>query len=116
MFTRSGDSAGETLPVTQNGKCMEIGPSTPARAAAPPLPEPTDPLFLRARELEAVFLAEMLSMAGLGEASDTFGGGIGEDQFASFLRQEQATAIVAKGGIGLAEALFRAMGGENGEA
>lgn len=60
-------------------------------------------------ELEASFLSEMLGHAGLGTVSDSFGGGIGEEQFASFLRQEQAEAMVRKGGIGLAESLFRAM-------
>jgi peptidoglycan hydrolase FlgJ len=60
-------------------------------------------------ELEASFLSEMLGHAGLGSVSDSFGGGIGEEQFASFLRQEQAGAMVRKGGIGLAESLFRAM-------
>ena len=35
--------------------------------------------------------------------------GNGAAQFASFLRQEQAQAVVAKGGIGLAETLFQAM-------
>lgn len=65
----------------------------------------------RARELEAAFLSEMLRHAGAGEARDSFGGGIGEDQFASFLRDEQARAMAAAGGIGLAESIFRAMGG-----
>ena len=37
------------------------------------------------------------------------GGGIGEEQFSSFLRQEQASLIEKKGGIGLAEALFKSM-------
>lgn len=60
-------------------------------------------------ELESSFLSEMLGLAGLGQVSDSFGGGIGEQQFASFLRQEQADAMVRKGGIGLAESLFRAM-------
>lgn len=62
-----------------------------------------------AGELEASFLSEMLGHVGLGAVSDSFGGGIGEDQFASFLRQEQAEGMVRKGGIGLAESLFRAM-------
>lgn len=74
-------------------------------------PPDTDRLRSQAQALEAAFLAEMLGYAGLGAARDDFGGGIGEDQFASFLRHEQATAIVAKGGIGLAESLFRAMTG-----
>lgn len=62
-----------------------------------------------AQELEATFLAEMLKSAGLGQGRDAFGGGAGEDQFASFLVDEQARAMVDAGGIGLAEALFNAL-------
>lgn len=62
-----------------------------------------------AKELEANFLAEMLKSAGLGETSETFGGGHGEDQFSSFLRMEQARAMVDAGGIGLSEAFFDAL-------
>jgi peptidoglycan hydrolase FlgJ len=69
------------------------------------------PLREKAAELETAFLAEMLGLAGLGAASESFGGGIGEEQFASFLRQQQAEAMVKAGGIGLAEALFRALSG-----
>lgn len=63
----------------------------------------------RAQELEAQFLAEMLRHTGLGRPPESFGGGSGEDQFSSFLRQEQATAIARRGGIGLSEHLFNAM-------
>lgn len=63
----------------------------------------------KAEELEAAFLAEMLSHAGFGAARDSFGGGIGEEQFASFLRSEQAGAMVKRGGIGLAEHFFRSL-------
>lgn len=62
-----------------------------------------------ARELEASFLAEMLKHAGLGATSESFGGGAGEDQFASLLRAEHARALADRGGIGLAESLFRAL-------
>lgn len=62
-----------------------------------------------ARELETTFLAEMLKSAGLGEMPDAFGGGVGEEQFASFLREEQARSMVLTGGIGLAETIFEAM-------
>jgi hypothetical protein len=48
----------------------------------------------------------MLRHAGSARPPESFGGGAGEDQFASFLRKAQADAIVRKGGIGLAEALF----------
>ncbi|NUB44912.1 rod-binding protein [Fertoebacter nigrum] len=70
---------------------------------------PPDPLRQKAVELEAAFLSEMLAHAGLSSDAGAFGGGIGQDQFASFLRQEQAMAMAQRGGIGLAEHLFRAM-------
>lgn len=66
-------------------------------------------LRARAMELEAVFLTEMLGHTGLGKAPEGFGGGIGEEQFASFLRRAQADAMVRRGGIGLAESIFRAL-------
>jgi Rod binding domain-containing protein len=72
-------------------------------------PDQGDALLRKAKELEAGFLAEMLAHGGLGENPDGFGGGIGEDHFASFLRAEQARLMVDRGGIGLAEVLFRAM-------
>ncbi|PIE16229.1 MAG: chemotaxis protein chel [Rhodobacterales bacterium] len=62
-----------------------------------------------AHDLEATFLAEMLKSAGFGKPREAFGGGIGEDQFGSFLRQEQAGEMVKRGGIGLAESLFEAL-------
>ena len=62
-----------------------------------------------AESLEAHFLAEMLKAAGLHEQISTFGGGAGEDQFASFLRRAQAEQMVAAGGIGLAESFYQAM-------
>lgn len=68
-----------------------------------------DPMRAAARELEIAFLSEMLKHAGLGEAPDGFGGGVGEEQFASFLVREQAAAMVDAGGIGLAETLFNAL-------
>ncbi len=72
-------------------------------------PDPEDPLMVQAKALESAFLSEMLSHAGFGAVQQDFGGGIGEEQFSSFLRQEQAELMVAKGGIGLAEQLFHAM-------
>lgn len=66
-------------------------------------------LMAKAEELEATFLAEMLAHSGLGEMEGGFGGGAGEAQFASFLRQEQARLMVEGGGIGLAEMIFNTM-------
>ena len=66
-------------------------------------------LMEKAKALEAGFLSEMLSHAGLGASEGAFGGGIGEEQFASFLREAQAKSIVEHGGIGLAEQLFQSL-------
>lgn len=76
---------------------------------SPPRPAADQTLRLRAQEMEAAFLSEMLRHTGFGAARDGFGGGIGEDQFASFLREEQARAIARAGGIGLAESIFTAL-------
>lgn len=78
--------------------------------ARPSVPQDKDAALRRAaQDIEAGFLSEMLKNAGMGDAGDSFGGGIGEEQFASFLRDEQARAIAAKGGVGLAEQIFLSM-------
>lgn len=74
-----------------------------------PTPARHDQLMAKAEDLEAAFLAEMLAHSGLGEMQGAFGGGPGEAQFTSFLRQEQARLIVQQGGLGLAELIFNSM-------
>lgn len=64
-----------------------------------------------AQNLEAVFLSEMLKAAKFGETPEFMGGGVGEDQFGSFLRDAQAKSIAETRSIGLAEAIFNAMKG-----
>lgn len=59
--------------------------------------------------LEANFLSEMFKHAGLGQARDAFGGGVGEEQFASLLADEYAKSVADAGGIGLAQSIFEAM-------
>lgn len=82
----------------------------PAHPALSPTPSARDAKLMRAaEELEATFLAEMLKSAGLGETPEAFGGGAGEEQFGSFLRMEQARAMVGAGGIGLAQSLYEAL-------
>lgn len=56
-----------------------------------------------AKNLEIAFISEMLSFVGATEVSESFGGGVGEEQFQSFLRDEHAKLIAEKGGLGLAE-------------
>lgn len=89
---------------------MQILPNLPPLPLAKTPPSAADlPLWHKAQQLEAAFLAEMLGHAGLGDAPQGFGGGIGEEQFASFLRAEQAKAMVEKGGIGLAQNIFESL-------
>lgn len=82
--------------------------NSPAAISTPPK-DPDKALRLVAQKLEATFLAEMLKSTGFGKTRDAFGGGTGEDQFGSFLRQAQADEMVKTGGIGLAETLFEAL-------
>lgn len=80
-----------------------------------PMPPPTrpdrahDPVWKAAQALEQAFLSEMLAAAGFGEARESFGGGAGEEQFSSFLRDAHSEALVDRGGLGLAESIYRAM-------
>ncbi len=84
----------------------DISPVSAARA----LPQDARAqLREKAQQLESAFLSEMLGYAGFGKTRDSFGGGIGEDQFASFLREAQAKSMVRAGGIGLSESLFQAL-------
>ncbi|MEL7211324.1 MAG: rod-binding protein [Pseudomonadota bacterium] len=72
-------------------------------------PDHTTRLRKVADDLEATFLSEMLKSAGVGKSREAFGGGIGEDQFGSFLRDAQAKEMVRAGGIGLSETIFNAL-------
>lgn len=78
----------------------------------------TDPqmdikLRAAAEKLEATFISEMLKHAQFAKSRDAFGGGSGEDQFSSYLRQAQANAIASSGGIGMAETLYEALKEKN---
>jgi Rod binding domain-containing protein len=86
-----------------------IAPAAPWRASLP-----RDAVLRRqAQELEATFLSAMLAHAGLDAGEGAFAGGAGEAQFASFLRDEQARLIAARGGIGLAERIFQTLAGRD---
>lgn len=66
-------------------------------------------LMQKAKELETSFLSEMLAHTGLDAQTGAFSGGLGEDQFASFLREAQAKAMVDHGGLGLAQSIFQSL-------
>lgn len=79
-------------------------------APTTPKTKPHDPALWRAAQaLEAGFIAEMLKDAKIGAARQEFGGGVGEDQFASMLQDKQADLWEQKGGFGLAENIYQAM-------
>ncbi|MBV0913440.1 rod-binding protein [Anianabacter salinae] len=86
-----------------------ISPSTEPGARATPHTAQEARLMDVARQVESQFLSAMLKDAGLGAVPSAFGGGAGEDQFASLLRNAQADTLVQAGGIGLAEVIFRSL-------
>jgi flagellar protein FlgJ len=69
----------------------EIQASPPPVKSPPPATE----------KLEQAFLEEMLKYCGPKSAEGAFGGGIGEDQFSSFLTQEYAAVMAAQIDLGL---------------
>lgn len=80
----------------------------------PPMTPHSQDLLNQATRLESAFLSQMLAHAGLDRAATAMGGGTGAAQFASFLRDAQADSMVQAGGIGLSEALFRALVARDG--
>ncbi len=80
----------------------------PAGVAVPPDRGGDAALRRAALELEANFLSLMLKESGIAD-SGAFGGGVGEEQFSSFLRDIHAREMAEAGGIGLAESIFQAL-------
>ncbi|KPQ07020.1 MAG: Rod binding protein [Rhodobacteraceae bacterium HLUCCA12] len=74
----------------------------------PPAPAPSA-LRQSAEALETAFLAQMLKSAGIGQPPDSMNGGPGEEHFASFMTEAHARALMARGGLGLADHVERAL-------
>lgn len=68
---------------------------------APPSGTPSTPGF--ADRLEQLLLEEMLKHAGPRPAQGAFGGGTGEEQFATFLTREYAACLASALEFGLPE-------------
>lgn len=70
---------------------------------------PAYPVRLKAaaQKFEAAFLSQMLAAAGAGKPAGSFSGGVGEEQFASFLLDMQSQQIARAGGLGIAETIIR---------
>lgn len=92
---------------------MQTTAPEPFPASRPP--PSTEALRQVSRELEAAFLSVMLRETGAGAPRDSMGGGIGEEQFTSFLTDIHARKMAETGGIGLAEIIFRSLAGQGHE-
>ncbi|MEQ1889581.1 MAG: rod-binding protein [Alphaproteobacteria bacterium] len=61
-----------------------------------------------ANEFESMFLSQMLEHMSSGVKADgPFGGGQGEEMFRSLLNQEYAGMLTKRGGIGIADHVYR---------
>jgi Rod binding domain-containing protein len=83
-----------------------IGPAQPSASREPAPPAAERAARKAAEAFEAAFLAEMLRHSGLNAMPEGFGGGAGEDAFASLLTDEYARLMTRRGGIGIAEQVF----------
>ena len=98
----------------------------PSEIHAPPLSSPTahwndgrgtfiggearDPALWRAaRSFEAVFIAEMMSHAGVAKGCGRESGGFAEQTFRSLLSREWAEDLADRGGVGLADQIYRSV-------
>ena len=78
--------------------------ASPAKATA--APDPDAGARKAAQAFEAAFLSEMLKYTGLNAKPESFGGGAGEEAFASLLTDQYASLLAERGGIGLAQQVF----------
>ena len=68
-------------------------------------PPPVKSPLPATEKLEQAFLEEMLKYCGPKSAEGAFGGGIGEDQFSSFLTHEYAAVLVAQIDLGFGKGM-----------
>lgn len=85
---------------------MQLTPEIPLAQRANPAPTA---LRRSAAALETAFLSEMFKAAGIGRPAESMNGGAGEEHFASFLAEAHARAMVARGGVGLADHIERSL-------
>lgn len=76
-----------------------------APADAKPAKPVDERAMKKAREFEAVFVAQMLKYSGMGKALSS-NSGFGGDAFSSMLLEQYAQKIVEKGGFGLADHIY----------
>lgn len=96
--------------VTRNAMPAEAAMMTTPKMPKPPPGGDVERIRKVAEDFEAVFLSQMLKpmFANLG-AEKPFGGGTAEDMWRSLQVDEFGKAISRKGGIGIADNIFREM-------
>ena len=63
-----------------------------------------------AESFEAVFLSQMLSQMSAGLKTDgPFGGGFSETIYRSMLNEQYGATLASRGGVGIADAVYREM-------
>lgn len=63
-----------------------------------------------AESFEALFLSQMLTQMSAGLKTDgPFGGGFGETIYRSMLNEQYGATLASRGGIGIADAVYREM-------
>jgi peptidoglycan hydrolase FlgJ len=86
------------------------GPAAALPAQPPAGQRNADPLRQAARELETVFMTQMLEHMNAGlSTAPPFGGGHAETMWRSTLNEHYAKAMAGRGGIGIADAIYRDM-------
>lgn len=84
--------------VAQSGKAQPQAGTREARARE------------TAEDFEAMFIAQMLNAMKLGVDPDSaFGGGAGEEAFQSQMAEEYGKSMAKVGGIGVADAIYKAI-------
>ncbi|MCW5750071.1 MAG: rod-binding protein [Alphaproteobacteria bacterium] len=96
------------LPGPLQSPRMEAGLARAPETAR--LPRNEAKLRETARAYESFFLQQMLEFMSAGIRPDpNFGGGHGEGVYRSLLNEHHGRAIAARGGIGIADAVYRQM-------
>ena len=91
---------------TDIASLQALASTAPAQKKASADPSGADPRTMeKAREFEAVFIAQMLKFSGMDKAISQ-DSGFGGDAFSSMMLEQYARKIVDNGGFGLADHIY----------
>lgn len=84
-------------------------PHRPPAASTPDADHRRDALRAVAVKFEAMFLTQVLDLAGVAKSPEGWNGGHGEEAFRGHLLEQKGMLMAEAGGIGLAEHVFEAL-------